>query len=243
MNDHVNGWGLIENWLKARHCRQIDLARVLAITPSAVTQIKKGEIVLHSEQIETIFDYLGVGDEERCKFYTQIFNVRMSSGATEQGKRKRFIVNVQEQVPRPLVESLWRAVPLLDQTELQCYRPGQERLADYASRCAERHLLFAPNVRGDGAFQVNPDRQLLDVSGKAGLLLDSSREPQSGEIIVGCQVGGSIIIKRYWQAADTVELTPIWGPGHRRHQEAVGQKPELAWFHPVCEMRLMVLNA
>ena len=61
---NVNGWPVIERLLFRRKKNQSDLARLLGMTPAAVTQIKKGEFLLNMNALEKILDYLGATVEE-----------------------------------------------------------------------------------------------------------------------------------------------------------------------------------
>lgn len=73
---NVNGWPKIELLLKRRRKNQSDLARLLGITPAAITQIKQGEYQLGAGALEKILRYLGATDEEQSEIYTQVIRSR-----------------------------------------------------------------------------------------------------------------------------------------------------------------------
>lgn len=58
MKRHVNGWETIARYLKLRGKQQQDLARLLHITPPAISQVKSGCFLLSPGQLATIINYL-----------------------------------------------------------------------------------------------------------------------------------------------------------------------------------------
>lgn len=74
---HVNGWRVIAAGLQARQLRQKDLARLLGVTPAAVSQIKSGRIKLNRRQIALIYNFLALSDQEIRRLYAEIFNARL----------------------------------------------------------------------------------------------------------------------------------------------------------------------
>ncbi|MPN04725.1 hypothetical protein SDC9_151970 [bioreactor metagenome] len=74
---HVNGWRIIAAGLRARQLRQKDLARLLGVTPAAVSQIKSGRIKLNRRQIALIYNFLGLEEPDIRRLYAEIFNARL----------------------------------------------------------------------------------------------------------------------------------------------------------------------
>lgn len=73
---NVNGWPVIERLLFRRKKNQSDLARLLGMSPAAVTQIKKGDFLLSMSSLEKILLYLGAGVEEENEIFTEIIQSR-----------------------------------------------------------------------------------------------------------------------------------------------------------------------
>ena len=73
---NVNGWQLIERLLFRRRKNQSDLARLLGMSPAAITQIKQGDFQLGILAVEKILHYLGATVEEQNELYTQIIQSR-----------------------------------------------------------------------------------------------------------------------------------------------------------------------
>lgn len=74
---NVNGWPVIEMLLHRRRKNQSDLARLLGISPAAITQIKQGDFQLGAAALEKVMHYLGATTEEQSEFYTQIVQNRI----------------------------------------------------------------------------------------------------------------------------------------------------------------------
>lgn len=74
---NVNGWPVIEMLLLRRKKNQSDLARLLGITPAAITQVKQGEFQLNAAALEKVLHYLGATVEEQDELYTQIVQSRI----------------------------------------------------------------------------------------------------------------------------------------------------------------------
>lgn len=73
---NVNGWPIIERMLYRRKKNQSDLARLLGMSPAAITQIKRGDFLLSAESLEKILFYLGAGTEEENELFIQIIQSR-----------------------------------------------------------------------------------------------------------------------------------------------------------------------
>lgn len=73
---NINGWEIIARWLVRKGKTQSDLARLLGISPAAITQIKKGQFRLSIENIERICQYLRISQGDKEQLYLQIVNVR-----------------------------------------------------------------------------------------------------------------------------------------------------------------------
>lgn len=74
---NVNGWSVIEKLLLRRRKNQSDIARLLGISPAAVTQIKQGEFQLNTAALEKILRYLGATSDEQNEFYSQVVQSRI----------------------------------------------------------------------------------------------------------------------------------------------------------------------
>ena len=72
----INGWAVIERMLHRRNKSQNALARMLGVTPAAITQIKRGDFQLNAVYLEKIMRYLGATVEEEEEIYTQIIHTR-----------------------------------------------------------------------------------------------------------------------------------------------------------------------
>jgi transcriptional regulator with XRE-family HTH domain len=73
---NINGWVVIERMLHRRNKNQNSLARLLGVSPAAITQIKRGDFQLSAVYLEKIMRYLGASVEEEEEIYTQIIQSR-----------------------------------------------------------------------------------------------------------------------------------------------------------------------
>ena len=80
MNGGINGWGVISRHLRLRKRNQSDLARLLDVSPAAITMIKEGVFKLNPKQGFTIAKYLNFDPDALDEFFTEIFNARMRKG-------------------------------------------------------------------------------------------------------------------------------------------------------------------
>ena len=72
----INAWAVIERMMHRRNKSQNALARMLGVTPAAITQIKRGDFQLNAAYLKKIIRYLGATVEEEEEIYTQIIQSR-----------------------------------------------------------------------------------------------------------------------------------------------------------------------
>ena len=82
---HVNGWPVIAAGLKAQGLRQIDLAARLAVSPSAVSQMKTGRVRLNAGQLNVICSFLRLDDAMIRALYGEIVEARLGWGEAVAG--------------------------------------------------------------------------------------------------------------------------------------------------------------
>ena len=73
---NINGWPVIEKLLLRRRKNQSDLARLLGVSPAAITQIKQGDFQLGVFALDKIMHYLGATPEEQDDIYTRVIQNR-----------------------------------------------------------------------------------------------------------------------------------------------------------------------
>jgi transcriptional regulator with XRE-family HTH domain len=93
---NVNGWIVIERMLQRRNKNQNSLARLLGISPAAITQIKRGDFQLNAVYLEKIMRYLGATDQEEEEIYTQIIQSRFLDRLTHSIICKIIIIKRQK---------------------------------------------------------------------------------------------------------------------------------------------------
>lgn len=76
METHVNGWPIIEATMIKRHVSQRSLARLLDVTPAAISQAKNGTIMFNWGQLASICSFLKLPKSECGKLFSEIMNAR-----------------------------------------------------------------------------------------------------------------------------------------------------------------------
>ena len=83
MESCINGWPLIARLLYRRRKNQSDLARLLKISPAAVTQLKHGDYRLSGIQLEKILAYLHASADEYEELYSLLIPARLFGRAAD----------------------------------------------------------------------------------------------------------------------------------------------------------------
>lgn len=91
MKLHINGWESIQQGLKNRNMAQRDLARWLGVSPSAVSQAKKGEIQFSLAQLAMICELLHFNAEESGSLFDQAINARLIRSIRNYPAAKRIV--------------------------------------------------------------------------------------------------------------------------------------------------------
>ena len=99
MESCINGWPLIARLLYRRRKNQSDLARLLKVSPAAVTQLKHGDYRLSGVQLEKILDYLHATDDEYEELYSLLIPARLFGKSAHKFVCKAVISRVGEEEP------------------------------------------------------------------------------------------------------------------------------------------------
>lgn len=108
MQNDVNGWPIISKWLGIREKRQADLARLLNISPSAISQLKHGDMLLNAGQMAAVIEFLEISEDDISLFYTEVFNARLrgnTAGAeaiVPTGRENKFTVQITRSGQAPV---------------------------------------------------------------------------------------------------------------------------------------------
>ena len=78
--DHINGWPVIQYFLRRNRVTQSALAAHLQISPSAVSQLKQGLFLLNAVQLRSIVQFLQMDEQGVSAFYSQVFRSRLLAG-------------------------------------------------------------------------------------------------------------------------------------------------------------------
>ncbi|MDD5729311.1 MAG: helix-turn-helix transcriptional regulator [Victivallales bacterium] len=248
----VNGWSIISKWLTAKNKRQTDLASILKVTASAVSQIKSGNIMLNAEQLFTIIDFLGINRDDMLALYTRIFNARLNYGIGKNGNpREQLVVNVAGSDPVDNVsffsgvndssseyQGALRRVPLMTMKQAQDYEPALEPIENFALVNSERSVLSANSHSGSFALLVDEENRHIEFARSAILLVAGKEYPAHGDMVVAKLRSGELVTRYYFRENSEIHLKSqnddsrnlIW-----KYQEDPGY---VQWMYPIVEVNL-----
>ena len=94
---YVNGWPIISRLLCRRGKNQSDLARLLGITPAAVTQFKHWEYQLSGPHLEKILVDLNATPEDCSELYSRMIPARLFGKSASQFTCQAVIRRIKEE--------------------------------------------------------------------------------------------------------------------------------------------------
>ncbi len=238
MSVHVNGWPVIDQFLKKRNKKQQDLAKMLAISPSAVSQIKNGEYLLSPHQMQNLCNYLELDLNAADTFYTGIFNARIITKSRTIPAQK-----IAEPPPKVSPEKLTgntTVVPMLKISQMHSFQPLFHLLPVYMEQNDCDYLHFpAGKIKPDlCAFKIDifspehvelPDQALIFVPGQ--------QYPLSGDLCIFKTTAGEIHMK---EIVIDRHLIFFKSTQNRRRNDMVWDREQnpvfLQWIFPVSEV-------
>ena len=222
MNGHINGWGVISRHLQLREKNQSDLARLLHISPAAITQIKNGQFRLNPRQLYAIPGYLEFNQAAFDEFFSEIFNARMQvcHGEVLAGPEKlRCIVKVERR-------SDTRRIPVAGLELLRNFVPALESLADYMRRATrERYCCRCPG----GAVALRVNRPFSEGGGPRLVIVKGDTYPVPGKPAIAAWADGTVDIGTFAPERTNRRLAPFGVlPG-----KPAGDPESLRWIYPI----------
>ncbi len=251
-NKDINAWSIISKWLIINSKRQTDLAVLLKITASAVSQIKSGNILLNAKQISLILGYLKIDSHDMCALYTLIFNARLNNKvAGDKNVKQKLIVNIanlnnekdfsvlsEAKDSAPACQDSFRKVPLMTFKQAENYEPALESIESFARYCSDQTVLFSDAQVGNLAFFVDKKSATPEFAHSAVLLVAGKEYPAHGDMVVAKLRTGEVITKYYLRQDNVIHLKSenssapsfIW-----HYQEDPGY---VQWMYPIIEVNL-----
>jgi SOS-response transcriptional repressor LexA len=244
----INGWPVIAKWLVINKKRQIDLAALLDVTASAISQIKSGNILLSAKQISLILDYLKIDSKDMCALYTLIFNARLHNNLdstkklivniADSNNKNDFFVSSNSKSYPPVNRDSFRRVPLMTFTQAISYEPALESIESFASCCSSQTVLFPDVQVGSFALLIDQKNTTPEFAHSAILLVSGDEYPVHGDMVVAKLRSGEVITKYYLRKDDIVHFKSqktdadnfVW-----RYKEDPGY---VQWMYPIIEICL-----
>ena len=248
----VNGWSIVAKWLNINNKRQSDLASLLNITASAVSQIKNGQILLNAKQINLILDYLNIDSVDMCNLYTRIFNARLNTKAGRKGRYSpRLIVNVEtfnnetdfsvisEVNDNPSeYDDSFRRVPLMTFKQSLAYEPALESIESYARYCSDQTVLFPRKQVGSFALMVDKENATPEFSSPAVLQVAGNEYPEPGDMVVAKLRTGQLITKYFVRKDNVIHLESRSTAGENYTWNYQDDPGYVQWMFPIIEANL-----
>lgn len=230
--ESVNGWPVIARYLELRKCRQCELARVLSLSPAAITQAKQGESLLSPAQLATIVDFLRISEVDLLEFYSSIFNGRIiGRHAPSELEERRFELQI-----RPLRSN---QLPLRKKyhscavSDLATYEPALEKLSDFLRRRKESgHCLDQVRLIADQSIEgpVVPRGSVVSIH--------CDGYPSAGEMVLACLRDRSFRISRFLPGDGEITLEDQWGGGQSLIWRIAADPGFVCWMRPVIELEI-----
>lgn len=248
VNKDINGWSVISKWLDINKKRQSNLATLLNVTASAISQIKTGNILLNAKQISSILDYLQIDSKDMCKLYTLIFNARLHNNIDKSKKlivniadsknKNKFTVSSNTKTSTLTHQNSFRRVPLMTFTQATNYEPALESIESFANLCSDQTVLF-PNVQvGSFALLLDQENAVPEFAHSAILLVSGAEYPVHGDMVVAKLRSGELITKYYLRKDNIVHFKSKNTDAENltwHYQEDPGY---VQWMYPVVEVNL-----
>ena len=221
MNGHINGWAVIARHLLLRDKNQSDLARLLHISPAAITQIKNGQFRLNPKQLQAIPGYLEFSQAACDEFFSEVFNARMQfcHGEHLQGVDH---LNCSVKVER---RSSSRKIPVAELSLLKNFVPALESIGDFMRRTTlERHTCSCRT--GSVALKVDGE---VEGSVKDTLLIINGEDyPVPGEPALAAWNDGTFSVGTYNSDGRERKVMPFGSCGKKEKKADT-----LRWIYPV----------
>jgi SOS-response transcriptional repressor LexA len=267
MNQHVNGWRIIAKWMGLRGKRQSELAKHLKVSQSAVSQIKKGDILLSPLQIYDIIQFLSISNNDVEQLYTDIFNSRMNVGSSKKAvagiQKEKYIFNVfryqhGNKVPArkniftasknvsdeavPVKSEDIKEIPIISFAQAAGYEPALEPFDDFARGCSDNTAIFLEAKPGCFALKVEGDSMSPEYPHGTILLVAGGEYPQRGDIVVAKLRSGQVVVKHYHRQNNIITLESE-NPDGKNFQWHCKEDPGfIQWMYPVLEVTLKLRN-
>ena len=223
MRTEINGWPIIARYLEIRGLRQCDLARVLGVSPAAVTQIKKGESLLGPSQFDTVIGFCGMADSDILEFYSMVFRARiLGEHRSSRALEIRVCPESRSRQERPAECPIeW----LLD------YQPALESLRSY--------LIRKTGIRSIGdqiRLEVGNGSLVKGVLPGSTLLIGVERYPIPGDLVLVGLRERQLLLRRYLPRDGSIILGGDRAVGPDYVWEVNLDPGFVLWMRPVQEI-------
>ncbi len=175
MKAHINGWPLLERYLRLQGRTQSDLARLLQVTPSAISQFKNGRSQCGTEQLRVLVHGLRMSSADTEIFYSLIFQARILGTADAPFHVRRAEGGLGD-------EGYSIEVPILKEEAMLFFRPALEHCSAFIRQHSTERL--SCGVSGvSAAVRFEELRRPFRLPAHCFLLIDCVRYPEEGDLV------------------------------------------------------------
>ena len=213
--DHMNGWPVIQYFLRRNRVTQCALAAHLQISPSAVSQLKQGLFLLNAVQLRSIVQFLQMDEQGMAAFYTQVFRSRLLT-SDRLPEEEQFHLAITSSRCRPETS----VCPL---EWLENYEPVTASFGSYLAQ-------FGISVVGPIQIYWPQERPPAGFCGAGSVLLRYHDYPHPGDVVLlKCRSLPCRITRfRAWTESGGI-FTDLPGSSPEKHIIFAG----IMWVHPV----------
>ncbi len=243
MEQHVNGWPIIERFLKIRGKYQRDIAQVLKVSPPAVTQFKHGSSLLSPDQLGAITDFLGLDDETLCEFYSSLFNARLGRNRRTPDSARLFSVRFAESRPSAVSGAFpggRTPIPILTMELIRSYEPALESMTVFARRKAVHCHVPDAGLTGHQlcSILVGEAERGLNLPQGSRITIDCGRYPEHEELVCCSLSDGRILLRKLERHGEQLLFSAVGSSRGSFIWERRESPGLVRWMFPIREIKI-----
>lgn len=221
MTEHVNGWDIIESWLKKTNKKQSDLANILQLSNSAITQIKKGVIWLSNSNLKKIIDALQLDEKSKNQLYQTIARSRLDCKTNALGIRSKAKISID----KPQNTNL----PVINIQRLNNYDPAFCDIANYVKSHANNSIHY---LHSEDCFGIIGTAKLAKIDFADDVIfIISNRYVEHGNLVFARTLLGEFIVGYYKKNDLECEILTL--NNEKFSWNILDKVKLLAWLHPI----------
>lgn len=233
-NNSINGWKLISKWLGYRQKKQKDLAKILKVSDAAISQMKKGDILLKPTQMKKIISTLRFSPEDIHAYYDMITESRAKT--KRPGVKKKF---GKSEITPPYARKQIRETSasgkefhILTINTIYGFEHENDSLDAFAFNKSDEKLFFPVEIESGVILKLENPTAKYGLLPYSSLLLDCINKPEPGNLTVFKARSGEMDIGVYSLNNNQASLLPVTG-APSVYSWALMENEPYYWIFPV----------